>query len=219
MSADAAPSIPRRLLLTGFEPYDGAERNPSGEVARALDGALVGGFTVTAHVLPVSSARAPQALRAAIDELHPHLLLMLGVWPGRAGFTVERVAVNVCDFPVPDNDGARPVDEPVIVGGPAAFLASIPIRRVLDAWREHSLPGAVSNSAGTYLCNQGFYVALAHAAPDGPAVGFIHIPNLPAESARRNPIEPSLPLETLVEGVQVAIVALAGERSPIVPEP
>jgi len=163
---------------------------------------------VVGRVLPVSTAEAPGAIRAAIDAVAPRFVLMLGVWPGRSAFSIERVAINVRDFPYEDNDGAQPIDETVVPRAHAAYLSSIPIRPVIRAWADHDLPGTVSSSAGTYLCNQTFYVALHHTAGSGPPVGFVHLPNLPSESARRAPPDPSLPLATLVDGVRVAIEAL-----------
>jgi pyroglutamyl-peptidase len=196
-------------LVTGFEPYNGGIRNPSGELAQVLDGATVGGATVVGRVLPVSAARTPDALRAAIDEVAPDLVVLVGLWPGRHAFQVERVALNVLDFPFPDNDGARPVDEPVLDGGPAALLARAPVRAVAEAWVEAGLPGAISNSAGTYVCNLSYYVALAHTEAAGTPVAFVHIPATIEQGAAESPPQPGLPLPTLLEGVRLAVATIA----------
>jgi pyroglutamyl-peptidase len=205
----ARPPTTRVLLLTGFEPYNGAEINPSGEIVRELDGTEIGGIRIVGRQLPVSSAVAPGVLRSAIDELEPSAVLMLGVWPGRSVLTVERLAVNVLDFPFPDNDGRQPIDTPVTRGGAAAFFSTVPVRAVAGAWHAADLPGAVSNTAGTYLCNQAFYVALEHTAPTKLQVAFVHIPTVPSEASRHDPPHPSMALSTLIEGVTVAVEAIA----------
>jgi pyroglutamyl-peptidase len=114
-------------LVTGFEPYNGATSNPSGAVAQLLDGVDVGGARITGRVLPVSAAATPAALRSAIDEAGPDIVLLLGVWPGRHALQVERVAVNVLDFPFPDNDGAQPDGVDAVEDAPAAYLATAPL--------------------------------------------------------------------------------------------
>ena len=198
--------------MTGFEAYNGAEVNPSGEIARSLDGQVIGGMNVVGRVFPVSAGRTPALLRDAVDEADPEVILMIGVWPGRAAFSIERIAVNVVDFAFPDNEGAQIVDGPVIKGGPDAYLTTVPVKAFTDAWRAVGLPGVVSESAGTYLCNQSFYVVLDHTSLRGVPVAFVHIPTVPSEASRKNPPEASLPLATLVEGATVAVEALASSR-------
>jgi pyroglutamyl-peptidase len=206
----AAPR-PLTALVTGFEPYRGADRNPSGEIARALDGEDMDGLRVVGRVFGVSAESTPAALRRAIDEIAPDVVLMLGVWPGRGALAAERVAVNVLDFPFPDNDGAQPVDVPVQADGPAALFSTVPVRAIADSWREHGIPGAVSNTAGAYLCNQSFYTALLHTAASAVPVGFVHIPTIPSEAARHDPPHPSMSIETLLEGVRVALLTVAAD--------
>lgn len=209
--APAAPGggVTRRALVTGFPPYNRGEINPSGEVATALDGEDVAGLEAVGRVLPVSAASTPKAVRAAIDEVAPSLVLMLGVWPGRQALTIERVAVNVLDFPFPDNDGAQPQDLAIAEHGPAAFLSPVVLRAVVDGWRAAGLPGAISNTAGTYVCNLSYYTALRHTEGWGLPVAFVHVPTVPAEAARHEPPLPSMPLPTLVEGARIAVSAIA----------
>jgi pyroglutamyl-peptidase len=193
------------VLLTGFPPFADVERNPSEQIVTALDGSTIGGVAVVGKVLPVSAARTPGAMRAAIAETAPRLTLMLGVAPGRAGLSVERTAVNVFDFPAPDNDGAQPVDEPIEAGAPAAYFATLPLRRIVAAWRRAGIPGYVSESAGLYVCNAAMYTALHAAAEDGPPAGFVHLPSLPGEVAAQREPQPSMPLGTQIEGVRIAL--------------
>ena len=132
---------------------------------------------------------------------------MLGVAPGRAGLSVERTAVNLFDFPSPDNDGAQPVDVPIEAGAPVAYFATLPLRRIVEAWRAAGIPGYVSESAGLYLCNAAMYSALHATAADGPPTGFLHLPSLPDEVAAQRAPGPSMPLATQIEGVRIALEA------------
>jgi pyroglutamyl-peptidase len=133
--------------------------------------------------LPVSVERVPQLLQAAVDAYAPELVLSLGLANGRSMLALERVAVNVLDFPLADNDGAQPVDEPVIPGAPCGYFATMPIKSILLAWADRGLPGYVSNSAGTYLCNATFFHSLHQAAARGHRAGLIHVPYLPDQAA------------------------------------
>jgi pyroglutamyl-peptidase len=193
------------VLLTGFPRFADVERNPSEQIVSALDGSTVCGVAVAGRVLPVSAARTPGAVRAAIAETAPSLTLMLGVAPGRAGLSVERTALNVLDFPAPDNDGAQPVDEPIEAGAPAAYFATLPLRRIVAAWQAAGIPGYVSESAGLYLCNAAMYTALHATAGGGPPTGFLHLPSLPDEVAAQREPQPSMPLATQIEGVRIAL--------------
>jgi pyroglutamyl-peptidase len=159
-------------------------------------------------VLPVSAATTPDAMRSAIDEVEPDAILMLGLWPGKHALQVERIAVNVLDFPFPDNDGVAPVDVAVLENAPAAYFSRVPIREIVAAWHDAGLPGIVSNSAGTYLCNQAFFIALHHTIDSDLPVGFVHMPSSLAQASRKDPPEPGMPLATLADGVRAALEAI-----------
>ena len=195
------------LLVTGFGPFGKVERNPSELIARELDGARIAGHDVAGRILPVSAESTPGAVRAALEETEPALALLLGVATGRAALSAERVAVNVFDFDEPDNDGARPVDIPIEPDGPAAYFATLPLRAILDAWKRADVPGYLSDTAGTYLCNAALYTALHATAEEARPVGFVHLPSLPAEVAGHRPPQPSMPLETQIEGARIALEA------------
>ena len=196
------------LLVTGFEPWGAHAENPSALIARALDGAAIGGSArVHGAVLPVSRSAMPGRLQELIDETRPALVLCTGLAAGYLGLAAERVAVNVQDFPEADNDGASPHDEAIVEDGPYGLPATIDVKAVRAAWREHGIPGYVSDSAGTYLCNMAMYVALTLTAPDGIPAGFIHVPQLAAQAAQADRLVPSMSLETMVDGVRVALEA------------
>lgn len=208
------PRPPARVLVTGFDPFGGAAVNASWLVARTLADAPPEGARVHAVCLPCEFGTAAARLRAAIAAHDPALVLALGQAAGRCEFSVERVAINVDDARIADNAGAQPVDVPVVGGGPAAYFSTLPIKAMVAALRTAGLPAAVSQTAGTYVCNHVFY-ALMHALAQRPGVrgGFIHLPLLPEQAAQAHPPAPSLPLATLVDGVALALsTALATAR-------
>lgn len=194
------------VLITGIEPFDGESLNPSWEAARRMDGLEIGGARVVARQLPCVIGKVVDVLRQAIDEVRPDLVICLGQAGGRSDVTVERVAINVVDARIPDNEGHQPIDEPVVQGGPAAYFSSLPIKAIVRDLRAGGVPASVSLTAGTYNCNTIFY-GLAHfIATERPALrgGFVHVPYLP-EMATRHPGAPSLALEVLLHGVKIMV--------------
>jgi pyroglutamyl-peptidase len=192
-------------LLTGFEAFGEQEDNPTAAIAHHLDGARIDDTRVVSEHLPVSAEHAPRALLSAIERHEPDLVLSLGLANGRSMLALERVAINVLDFPLPDNDGYQAAGEPILPAGPAAYFTSLPIKAILARWREAGIPGYISNTAGTYLCNQTFYVSLHSAAARGARAGLIHVPYLPDQASRLDAGTPSMGLDTMIAGVRNAL--------------
>ncbi|NKS55448.1 pyroglutamyl-peptidase I [Rhodococcus hoagii] len=195
-----------RVLVTGFGPYEDEADNPSGEIARRIDGARIGGYDVIGRVLPVDTEAVRNVLEEAIDATRPKVVLVTGVAPGRAAPALERVAVNVRDFPIPDIAGRTPVDRPVVGDGPDAYLTTLPVKAVVEAWRAAGIPGYVSNTAGTYLCNQTFYLARHLSDHTSARAGMLHIPALPTRATEMgSPPPPSMSLDALEQAVRLAV--------------
>jgi pyroglutamyl-peptidase len=170
-----------RILLTGFDPFDGETINPSAEVTRALHGRRIGGHRVVVRQLPTEFAASLTQLRQAMREVAPRIVLGIGQAGGRPQLSIERVAINLLDARIPDNAGARPIDEPVIEAAPAAYFSSLPIKAMRTALLAQGLPTEISNSAGTYVCNHIAYAMLHLAARHrGVRAGFMHVPYLPS---------------------------------------
>jgi pyroglutamyl-peptidase len=165
-----------KILVTGFEPFGPWQRNPSGEVARHLDGSTIADAEITGLVLPVSYKRAAAPLIAAIDALQPDVVLNLG--QGAAvGVRVERIAVNRCTAPKGgDNDGYEPHDEPIIPDGPETYTSTLPVNEIVDLLSNIKFNVSPSDSAGEFLCNFVMYTTLHHIATHQLPVraGFIH---------------------------------------------
>jgi len=204
-----------QVLLTGFGAYAEEADNPSGAIAARLDGVVVDNVRINGIVLPVRSSRVGQTLSEAIARLRPDVVIITGVTPGRAAVAVERVAINVQDFPIPDVDGLEPVDEPVVADGPGAYFSTLPIKAILAAWEQKGIPSYVSNSAGTYVCNQTFYLARHLTERSGTIAGLVHIPLSSANAATAGrPPPPSLALDLLEDAVRTAAIVAAKPRGP-----
>lgn len=200
------------VLITGFEPFDGETVNPSREVVQQLDRTMIAGQTVIARQLPCVFGEALSVLYTAINALQPKLVIAVGQAGGRVDISLERVAINVDDARIPDNQGQQPVDTPIVAGGPAAWFSTLPIKAIVSAARSR-IPASVSQTAGTFVCNHVMY-GLLHRLQGQTEVrgGFIHIPRLPAQAAA-HPGEPSMATATVREALETAIaVAL---RQPV----
>ena len=195
----------KTVLITGFEPFGGESVNPSWEVVSGLDNAIIGGCRIVARQLPCVFGESLAVLNGEIDALSPSLVLAVGQAGGRTDITVERVAINVDDARIADNQGQQPVDVPIVADGPAAWFSSLPIKAMVVAMRNAGIPASVSQTAGTFVCNHVMY-GLLHKLRDVPAVkgGFIHIPYLPQQAAQ-HPGAPSMAADTVRRALEVAI--------------
>jgi len=201
------------ILLTGFQPFGGEAINPSWEVARALQGQVIGGAVVQARCLPTAFGAAPLALAEALAEVRPQLAISLGQASGRTEISIERVAVNLIDARIADNAAERPQDVPVRVDAPAAYFSTLPIKAMRNGLRAAGHPAGLSLTAGAFVCNQVFFELQHQLAGLGVKSGFIHIPALPEQAARSQPTVASMSLAAQVEAIKLAIaIALTGEE-------
>jgi len=202
----------KTVLLTGFEPFNGATINPAWEAVRALEGWQGEGFQVEVRQLPCVFGDAIEDLTALIDELHPDVVIAVGQAGGRPDISVERVAINVDDASILDNGGQQPVDTAIAADGPAAYFSTLPIKAIVHALRERGLVAGVSQTAGTFVCNHVFYGLMHHAAtqPQPMKAGFIHVPFLPEQAAARLDAPPSMALEDIIAGIKLAVEVTLG---------
>ncbi|MFI0258496.1 pyroglutamyl-peptidase I [Streptomyces sp. NPDC017056] len=198
-----------RILLTGFEPFDGESSNPSWDAVREAAAAPPAGLETTAVELPCVYGRSRTALREAVAAHDPDVVLCVGQAGGRPDLTVERIAVNVDDARIPDVAGAQPIDETIVPGGPAAYFAALPVKACVAAVREAGVPASVSNTAGTFVCNHVFYDLMHLIATERPALrgGFVHVPYAPHQVAGRS--LPSLAVSAVAEGLRVIAATAA----------
>lgn len=212
----SGPGVPT-VLVTGFEPFGDERENPSAWAAELAAAELAkAGFDAYSAVLPVSFKRCGEELARLLEQLKPSVAVALGLSGGVTHVRLERVALNLMDASRPDNDGAQPVDEPIDPSGPVAYFSTLPLRMILERLRSEGVPTAISNSAGTFLCNYAMYVLLRYADLHSypRRAGFIHLPYTP-EIASRKPGPPaSLPLSLQARAAVVAVEEAAASLTP-----
>ena len=198
-----------KLLVTAFEPFGGETRNGSREALLLLP-ETIGGARLVKRTLPVAFAAAPARLLSILAEERPDAVLCLGQAGGRRALTPERVAVNLMDARIPDNEGAQPEDEPVIPGAPAAYFATLPVKAMTEAIRAAGLPAELSYSAGSFVCNAVLYALLDAQARAYPQMrgGFLHLPWLAEQAAAREGAF-GLTREELARGAEAACRTIA----------
>jgi pyroglutamyl-peptidase len=195
----------KTILLTGFEAFAGLSSNPSEAIALTFHDQIIGDARIVSKVLPVDGIKAPQILSETLTELEPDAVLMLGLAEGRSQIALERVALNVLEYRIPDNAGVTKHGERVLEGANDALFSSLPIGEILKVWREAQIPAYVSDSAGTYLCNQIMFLTRA-LRPHIPA-GFIHLPA--DEILALENLQAFVPLEFQTHAVRLALEVLA----------
>jgi pyroglutamyl-peptidase len=216
----------KTIVVTGFEPYGGRRINPAGEVAKALDGSAIDEFAVIGAILPVSQRGLGERLEALLAELKPAIVISLGLAPGEPMIRLERFGLNLLDFEIADNDGARLADAPIEANGSTALRASLPLRDIERGLLEAGIPARLSSTAGTFLCNATLYSLIRILEERFPASlgGFIHLPYLPeqvaqllAEGKREKRIElaqrsdiASMDLATQIRAVTIAMRQASG---------
>jgi pyroglutamyl-peptidase len=208
-----------KALVTGFEPFGDDPINPALDALPCLP-ARLGHLEIATRVLPTVFGRSLEALDDALRTTHPDLVLCVGLAGGRAALSLERVAINLDDARIPDNEGRQPIDRAIVRGGPAAYFATLPIKAAAAALRQAGLPAIVSNTAGTFVCNHVFYGLMHRAATTWPTLrgGFLHVPYLPAQAARCGVAgceTPSMALADIVRGIEIVLVAAAARREDI----
>jgi pyroglutamyl-peptidase len=197
------------VLVTAFEPFGGSGVNPTMLIVQLLAAMPCARGSRVFATLPVvggtGSGSAWAALEPLLASLRPDAVVALGESARAEAITFERVAVNLRDSRIADNAGVRAVDEPVVAGGRDAIFATLPVRALTAACDGAGVPATLSLSAGTFLCNEVMYRLLAD--PRVPSAGFIHVPQLPEQSAERG--GPSMDAATAAAGVHAALEALA----------
>jgi pyroglutamyl-peptidase len=203
-----------RILLTGFEPFGGDAVNPSGDAVRTVADGWDGPEDLVVAVLPVSFAGAASLLRELIADHRPDVVVATGLAGDRTAIGVERIAVNLADARIPDNDGAQPMDEPCLTGAPPAAFSTLPVKAIAAAIREAGIPAEVSHTAGTFVCNHVFFAAL-DAVPAGTPAGFLHVPWATGHAPAG---QPSLPADDIAAALRIAIrVTIDGGDAPAGP--
>lgn len=194
----------KHLLITGFDPFGGEAINPSWEAVSRLPD-TIGAYRLTRLQIPTVFSQAAEAVISAAAADAPDAILCIGQAAGRDSVTPERIAVNIASAKTPDNAGNLPVEAPIDPAGPDGIFATVPVVAIAEAVIAAGLPGKISNTAGTYVCNDTLYRLLRHYAGTSVKVGFIHVPCLPEQAAAG---APSMTLEEIIAALTAAVGSL-----------
>jgi len=193
-----------KILVTGFEPFLDYKINPTMQIVEELNGKKIDSYDIVGRILSVDFQQSAEQLKQHIEEVKPQIIISLGLAGGRFKVTPERIAINVKDGE-PDNNGYTPVDERIHEEGADAYLTNLPIRSMVNRLQAEGYPAEISNTAGTYLCNNIMYEGLAYAQQHkGVRAGFIHIP-ASFELAIQHGKIPGWSIRDLVAAVQLCI--------------
>ena len=196
-----------KILLTGFDPFGGESINPAYEAVKLLP-ARIGNADILKQEVPTVYGRDEKVLEAAIEEFQPDVVICVGQAGGRNGITIEKVAINLMEARIPDNDGNQPVDEPIKQDGENAYFTTLPIKAMVKKMCEAGIPTSISYTAGTFVCNDLMYRLLYLIDKKYPSIrmgGFIHVPFLPEQTVSIKGGAPSMSAETIAKSLEIAV--------------
>lgn len=198
-----------KLLLTAFEPFDGEQINPAWEAVKQLP-EQIGRIAIEKLLVPTVFGASLTLVSKKIKECRPEVVICVGQAGGRAGISLERVAINCSDARIPDNEGNKPEDCPIAPEGPAAYFSTLPIKAMVEAMKAAGVPASVSNTAGTFVCNQLMYGVLHTIATEDmdAKAGFIHVPYIPVQAAGKPEPVACMALSDIVRGLEAGIGTL-----------
>lgn len=197
-----------KVLITGFDPFGGEKINPAWEAVKALPD-NIDGIEVVKLQIPTVFKKSAKKLFENIDSVKPDVVICVGQAGGRYEFSVERVAINIDDGRIPDNDGYQPVDSPVFEDGENAYFSTLPIKAIVEEVKKVGIPSAVSNTAGTYVCNHIMYSLLYYLNKNNLNIkgGFIHVPFIPEQVIEKKNT-PYMELTRITKALEISIKAI-----------
>ncbi|MGL4671912.1 MAG: pyroglutamyl-peptidase I [Cetobacterium sp.] len=197
-----------KVLITGFDPFGGESINPAWEAVNAMQD-MVDGIEVIKLQIPTVFKKSAEKLFAGIDEHKPDVVMCIGQAGGRYDISVERVAINMDDGRIPDNEGYQPIDTPVYEDGENAYFATLPIKGIVEEIKAAHIPASVSNTAGTYVCNHIMYSLLYYISKNNLNIkgGFIHVPYITQQVVDKKNM-PYMEVSTITKALESAVKAL-----------
>ena len=205
-----------KILVTGFDPFGGEKVNPAYEAVKLLPDTIAGAQIIKIEI-PTVFARSGPTVEAAIKEHNPDVVINVGQAGGRSCVTIERVAINLAEARIPDNDGESPMNQPLQADGEPAYFATIPVNAIVENVRSHGLPCFMSYTAGTYVCNCVMYNVLYMAAKrySNIRAGFIHVPYACEQVVGKPNGTPSMSLENIAKSLEYAIEAVVNNKEDV----
>ncbi len=203
----------KKILITGFEPFGKDKINPALEAVKLIANKQLNGGEICICQVPVVRFKSIDVVKQAIEQHKPYAVITVGQASGRTAITPERIAINIDDFRIPDNEGIQVIDEPIVADGPDAYFTTLPIKAMVKAMQNDGIAATVSNTAGTFVCNHLFYGIQHYLKDSNIRHGFIHIPLLPEQSL--DGAQPTMTLEQIAKGLAVSAQAIIDNENDI----
>lgn len=199
-----------KILMTGFDAFGGEKVNPASRAVEKLAGKVVGNAEIVTVEIPTIFGKSARKVQEAIAQHKPRAVISVGQAGGTHAIRVERLAVNIDDARIPDNEGNQPKDRPIAPDGPVAYWTTLPVREIVEAICRAGIPAFLSYTAGTFVCNHVFYATSHYVAKEKLPikVGFIHVPYLP-EQVVDKPFQPSMSEDTIAQALEIAARVVA----------
>lgn len=204
-----------KVLITGFDPFGGETINPAWEAVKVIRDEIAGAQVVKMQI-PTVVNKSIEKIHEKMKELQPDIVISVGQAGGRFGVTPERVAINLTDARIPDNEGNQPIDIPIFEDGETAYLSNLPVKAMVQAIKDAGYPSVLSNTAGTYICNHVMYGILYYIHKEFPSVrgGFIHVPYAVSQVVNK-PGTPSMAIADITASLEAAIEAAVVNQTDI----
>jgi len=206
-----------KILISAFDPFGGDKINPALEAVRLMKDEI-GGATIVKLEVPTVFNKCIDKVVEAIGKENPDVVLNVGQAGGRFEVTPERVAINVDDARIKDNEGNQPIDRPIYEDGAPAYFATLPVKAMVKEIRESGIPSSLSNSAGTFVCNHLMYGVLYNIAKSKKDIkaGFIHVPFIPEQVVNRPSPSPAMSIPDITKALEAAVKAIVENAEDIV---
>jgi pyroglutamyl-peptidase len=204
-----------KILITGFDPFGGESINPAWEAVKLIP-SNIENIEVVKLQIPTVFKKATEVLLAGAEEHKPDAIICVGQAGGRYDITIERVAINLDDARITDNEGNQPIDEKVHSDGENAYFTNLPIKAMVEGIRSEKIPASISNTAGTFVCNHIMYSVLYHINKFSVAKkgGFIHVPFIPEQVIDKKNT-PCMDIVSIAKGLKAAVLAVGKNEEDI----
>lgn len=198
-----------KILITGFDPFGGENINPAFEAVKRLPDQINGADIIKVEI-PTVFVKGGEVLRASVKKYQPDVTICIGQAGGRSGVTVEKVAINLMEARIEDNEGQKPMGKPIYEQGENAYFATIPVKAIVKKIKDQGIPSSVSYTAGTFVCNDVMYRLLYMIKNEYPNMrgGFIHVPYLTEQVVNLPAGTPSMSVETITEALRCAVMTV-----------
>lgn len=202
-----------KILVTGFDPFGGEKLNPAYEAVKLLPDKIRGADVIKLEI-PTVFTKSVSIVEESIKNRQPDVVLSIGQAGGRMNISIEKVAINLAEARIPDNDGEQPLDQKIRQDGENAYFATIPVKEIVNNIRMHGIPANISYTAGTYVCNSIMYNVLYLTQKKYPNIsaGFIHVPFSTEQAAGKPDGTASMSIETISKAIEYAIEVIAESR-------